>query len=308
MHFAQPSYIQPSKPKSQHLMPSTDPIARSYTASPGSERSTGSTYRTPLDHTPTVTAPNSPAVAAAPSSARPTPRRARSSRKGSDKDRLDSDKAWLPTGISDTEREIEVSLSVGRVGPIGAGARGMWRGRVEREGDADLQLNDVEEAPSSRAETTVGSSTAAPTEVKADDDPTTTTHINVDAYVPPYVARKRPAPHSPASSSSSIADKKTLAKTKLPTPHQPQRYALTFTAALSSAADLPFDRRRIELEVLWDTAPAPSLWDCVPGARYVPSWRLRAAGKRSGRKVEEGVVRWAMGMIPVVGGVAREWL
>lgn len=103
-----PIFTTHSPPNNTHLMPYSDPVARSTSASPGSERSarytsaasvasSGGAYRTPQ---------GSPAPSAASASAsRPTPYRVRSGRKGSDRE----DKAWLPTGVSDTDGEIEVS-------------------------------------------------------------------------------------------------------------------------------------------------------------------------------------------------------
>jgi hypothetical protein len=188
------------------------------------------------------------------------------------------DKPWLPTGADDTDGEIEVSPPRR---PPGVGSREAHGPPIGRSrSTADAQLNDVDAPSTTAAPSTAAGSSLALTLAEGDD------------YVPPYEPRRRAATFKGT-------DKETTAH---------QKYALTFTAALSSGADLPLSRRRVELELLWDLAPAPSLWDYVPCARYVPAWRLRAAGKQSGTEREEGWVRWAAGGVPVVGGAVREWL
>ncbi|BEJ11211.1 hypothetical protein CspHIS471_0106330 [Cutaneotrichosporon sp. HIS471] len=135
--------------------------------------------------------------------------------------------------------------------------------------DGEIELNHVD-APSTSASTSA-----------------VTLQSDGDEYVPPYAVR--------AGAFQS--------KTK----PEGERYALTFTASLSSGADLPLSRRRLELELLWDAAQL-GIWAYVPGAQYLPSWRLRAAGKLSGTEREEGWVRWVAGGMPVVGEAVREWL
>ncbi|CAK9786656.1 hypothetical protein CC85DRAFT_288622 [Cutaneotrichosporon oleaginosum] len=136
---------------------------------------------------------------------------------------------------------------------------------------AEIELNDVDASPAPAP---------APAPARAS--------APVSNYAPPYAPRR--ASLQPSGKG------------------EPQRYALTFAASLSSGADLPLSRRRIELELLWDLAPAPSAWDYLPGAKYLPAWRLRAAGAQSGTARDEGWLRWAAAHVPVVGGVVREWL
>lgn len=197
-----------------------------------------------------------------------------------------------------------------------------WHGRIDCSdkerasghagGNADGQLNDVD-APSSSSAT--GSSTALETPLtnsKLAEGINESERSCVDCavqtdYEPPYQPRKRPA-------SIHAVDLNTEAR-KGTNPARPptngHRYALTLAASLSSGPEvLPLSRRRVELELLWDLAPAPSMWDYLPGARLVPTWSLRAAGGKSGvREIEDegGVIWWVVGRVPIVGGALREW-
>lgn len=62
--------------------------------------------------------------------------------------------------------------------------------------------------------------------------------------------------------------------------HVPQTWALTLSASIGPT-DLPLHQRRIELDILW--APPKGFWAYVPLARFIPSWKLRLAGARTGQ-------------------------
>lgn len=87
------------------------------------------------------------------------------------------------------------------------------------------------------------------------------------------------------------------------------RYAVTLVVSLGrqSADALPFKNRRVELDLVWDTTPSESLWSLIPGSRYVPQWHLRPAGRSSGYE-QVGLVRRAVGKVPIVGAYAAAWL
>lgn len=82
-------------------------------------------------------------------------------------------------------------------------------------------------------------------------------------YIPPYQPRK--------SHFASMAQ------------HAPQIWAITLSCSVGPT-DLPLNRRRVELDIFW--APLQGVWEYVPFARYIPSWKLRLASGTSGKGVK----------------------
>lgn len=133
-------------------------------------------------------------------------------------------------------------------------------------------------------------------------------------YIPPYEPRKRGGLQTAASTAttSTAFSSTTLAGptgASVDEPEETHPFAITLVASLGfqSADGLPFNLRRMELELLWNAAPTSSWWSYVPCSQYIPQWRLRPAGASSGYE-EVGLMRWAVGKLPIVGGVASAWL